>query len=90
MIHDFKDELIIKRHSDNFGKPSFLPYYDFCLSTTDLADNTVEIKDYGYEEPLHEVIKQICDFGGSEATIKSNIHIFITNDEIELTDKYYI
>lgn len=88
MIYDFQDELIIRRHSDNFGKPSFLPYYDFCLSTTDLADGTVEIKDYGYEVSLHEVIKQICDFGGSEATIKGNIDIFITDDEIELTDKY--
>ena len=78
---DFRDELHICRSKNQFGNPSFLPLYDWCQTTTDLADDTVSIVAFGMEESLGTVCKVIADWNNaSENGTKLNIKAFLEAD----------
>ena len=78
---DFRDELHVCRSKNQYGEPSFLPLYDWCQTTTDLADNTVNIVALGMEASLGEACKVIADWGNtSEQGIKLNIKAFLNTD----------
>ena len=78
---DFRDELHISRSKNQFGQDSFLPMYDWCQTTTDLADNTVTIVALGLEVSLGMACKVIADWGNaSEYGIKLNIKAFLEAD----------
>lgn len=81
---DFRDELHVSRSKNPFGEPSFLPLYDWCQSTTDLADGTVSIVAFGMEESLGTACKVIADWGNaSEYGIKLNIKAFLKADHFD-------
>lgn len=86
---DFRDELHISRSKNQFGQNSFLPMYDWCQTTTDLADNTVSIVASGMEESLGTICKVIDDWGNaSEQGIKLNIRVFLETDKFDDSCEY--
>jgi len=79
---DFKDELHIKKVSE-------LPLYDWCQSTTNLADNTVTIVAYGQDVSLGTACKVICDWGNASICgIKLNIRAFLETDRFDDSCEY--
>ena len=83
---DFRDELHICRSKDKNGKDSFLPLYDWCQTTMDLADNSVSVVASGHEVTLGEACKVIDDCGNtSEAGVKLHIKCLL---ETDLFDDY--
>lgn len=83
---DFRDELHISRSKDQFGKPSFFPQYDWCQTTTDLADGTVSIVAFEEKVTLGKACKVIDDWGNaSEAGVKLHIKCLL---ETDLFDDY--
>lgn len=86
---DFRDELHVSRSTNQFGEPSFLPLYDLCQTTTDLADNTVVIVASGIEVSLGIACKVIADWGNaSEQGIKMNIKAFLKADSFDDSCEY--
>jgi hypothetical protein len=86
---DFRDELHIERCTDKFGKTSWFPWYNWCQTTTDLADGTVKIVASGMEVSLGEVCKVINDWGNaSEAGVKLNIRVFLESDRFKDSCEY--
>lgn len=86
---DFRDELHICRSKNKYGQDSFLPLYDWCLTTTDLADDTVKIVGSGMEVPLGEACKVIDDWGNaSEAGIKLHIKVFLESNKFDDSCEY--
>lgn len=86
---DFRDELHISRSKNQFGKPSVLLLYDWCQTTTDLADNTVEIVASGMEVSLGTACKVIADWGNAgEYGIKLNLKAFLEADSFDDSCEY--
>lgn len=85
---DFREELHITRSKDQFGKPSWFPYYDYCRTKTDLSDNTVEIIDFKEKSTISEVVEAIDSFAPSEYEMKKYIKLLLNNDELNVTDEY--
>lgn len=85
---DFREELHIERCTNKFGKPSFLPYYNWCHTKTDLADDTVEIIDFGLDDPIDVICKQIVNFESTEQSIKLGIRVFLESDRYYSSDEY--
>jgi len=77
---DFREELYIERCTDKFGKPSWFPLYSWCHTKTDLADGTVEIIDFGLEDSIDVICKQIVGFESTEQSIKLGIREFLKSD----------
>ena len=86
---DFRDELHISRSKDQFGIPSFLPLYDWCQATIDLADDTVSIVASGLEVSLGKACKVIADWGNAgEHGIKLNLKAFLEADSFDDSCEY--
>lgn len=85
---DFREELHVSRSKDQFGKPSFFPYYDWCHTRTDLADNTVEVIDWGERDNIGKICQVICDFEPVEWNIKLSIKAFLENDKFDDSEEY--
>lgn len=86
---DFRDELHISRSKDQFGKPSYFPEYDWCQTTTDLADGTVSIVAFGEKVTLGKACKIIDDWGNaSEYGIKLNLKAFLEADSFDDSCEY--
>lgn len=85
---DFREELHVERCKKKDGSPSFLPYYDWCHTKTDLADGTVEIIDFGSDDPIDVICKQIVDFESTEQSIKLGIRAFLESDRYYSNDEY--
>lgn len=85
---DFREELHVERCKKNDGSPSFIPCYDWCHTKTDLADNTVEIIDFGLYDTIDVICKQIVDFESTEQSIKLGIRAFLESDRYYSEDEY--
>ena len=85
---DFREELHVERCKKNDGRPSFFPYYDWCHTKTDLADGTVEIIDFGSDDPIDVICKQIVDFESTEQFVKLGIRAFLESDRYYSSDEY--
>lgn len=85
---DFREELHVARSTDVFGIPSFFPYYDWCHTKLDLADNTVEIIDWGENDNIGKICQLICDFESTEQSVKLGIRAFLESDRYYSEDEY--
>lgn len=86
---DFRNELHVSRSKNQFGQDSVLLIYDWCQTTTDLADNTVSIVAFGMEVSLGTVCKVIADWGNAgEQGIKRNIKAFLEADRFNDSCEY--
>lgn len=85
---DFREELHVERCKKKDGLPFFFPYYDWCHTKTDLADDTVEIIDFGLNDPIDVICKQIVNFESTEQSIKLGIRAFLESDRYYSEDEY--
>jgi hypothetical protein len=88
MVWDFKEELNVRRHTDQFGKPSHLALYDWVHTQTDLADGTVKILDFGECDSIGKICQLIDDFEPSELSSKLSIKVFLETDKYNGEQEY--
>lgn len=85
---DFREELTVSRSKDQFGRDLFLPRYSWCLSQTDLADNTVKVIDFGDNDDIGKICQLISDFEPTEQDVKLGIKAFLETDSYNSTEEY--
>ncbi len=88
MVYDFREEIHVERCKDQFGKVSFFPYYNWCHTKTDLADNTVQVIDFGEKDEIGKICQLISDFEPTEADIKLGIKTFLDKDRYQSSQSY--
>lgn len=87
MTTKFREELRVAKCTDKFGNKVWMDLYNYCMTKTNLADNTVQIIESGMEVDLIEVCKVIYFFS-PHPDVRYNIKEFLDKDEITLTEEY--
>lgn len=80
---DYREELHVQRHKDQFNNPSTSPLYDWYISEIDLIENTTQVLSSGENSSIGEICQLIDNFEYSEQDIKLGIKSFLETDKYD-------